>query len=284
MRQDLPPDQALQSTGQLTVRHNRLLRASALLTAILMAGSPTANQAFSYVGQGDDLPDMVLPQHGGGKASYLGDDTHLARVFAFVKGDHVRSADVLTELAALITEFEGRSVSWSLVVSDRHGGAWADSVAAAVPAAVVLIDTGDQLYAALGVALTPSVGLGTADGILHAYLPYQKIHYGATIRGHLQYLLGDIDATELAHTLQPTRDRVTDTAEAGCLRSLKLATMLIKMGKADKALIQVENVLGECPEMAEAYTTLAEIRRLQGDEAAALVAERRATDLIVSGP
>ncbi len=279
MCQNLSPDQALQPAGQLTVRRCKFLRGCALVATILVAGSPAANQAFSYVAQGEGLPEMDLPRHSGGQASYLGDDSHQARVFAFVKGEHARSTEVLGELAELIREFEGRPVSWALVVSDRHGAAWADSVAAAVPAATVLTDKGDRLYGALGVALSPSVGLGTADKILHAYLPYQKIHYGATIRAHLQYLLGDIDADTLAHTLKPSRDRVTDSAEAGCLRSLKLAGMLIKVGKGDKALIQVENVLGEGPEMAEAYTTLAAVRRLEGDESAAQSAERRAADL-----
>ena len=256
-----------------------LIRTCCLLLAILLAGAPAADHAFSYVGEGDALPEMRLPLHGGGEASYLGDDTHQARVFAFVKGGHQRSAEVLRELAGLIEEFKGRPIHWALVVTDRHGTAWADSVAAAVPAAVVLTDVHDELYGSLGVALSPSVGLGTADRKLHAYLPYQKIHYCAAIRAHLQYLLGDIDADQLARTIKPSRDRAADTAEAGCRRALKLAGMLIQSGKTDKALIQVENVLAECPQMAEGYSALAEVRRLQGDREGALSAERRARDL-----
>ena len=262
-------------------RH-KFLRSWALLATVLVAGSPTANQAFSYVGQGDRLPEISLPRHGGGQASYLGDGAPQARVFAFVKGEHTRSAELMAELAVLIGEFEDRPVSWALVVSDRHGAAWADSVALAVPTATVLTDEGDQLYGMLGVALCPSVGMGTADNILHAYLPYRKVHYGPTIRAHVQFLLGDIDGATLAHTLEPGRNRVSDSVEAGCRRSLKLAGMLIKAGKADKALIQVENVLGECPEMAEAYTALAAVRRLEGDETAAQNAELRAADLAPS--
>ena len=133
-------------------RH-KFLRSWALLATVLVAGSPTANQAFSYVGQGDRLPEISLPRHGGGQASYLGDGAPQARVFAFVKGEHTRSAELMAELADLIDEFEDRPVSWALVVSDRHGAAWADSVALALPTATVLTDEGDQLYGTLGVAL-----------------------------------------------------------------------------------------------------------------------------------
>ena len=55
-----------------------------ILLMILMTGSPAAHDSFSYVGQGEALPEMTLPRQNGGQASYLGDDTHRARVSAFV--------------------------------------------------------------------------------------------------------------------------------------------------------------------------------------------------------
>lgn len=248
----------------------------ACVLAVLFAGSPAANLAFSYVAQGDPLPPVELDRAGGGRESYLGSAADQARVFAFVKGDHARSAEILAEMAAIAVEFGDRPVHWALIVTDRHGAAWADSAAALLPGASVLIDHGDALYGTLGVALTPAVGLGTAEGVLHAYLPYRKIHFGAVLRAHLQFLLGDVDAAGLAEVLAPTRARVADSQEAGCLRALKLAGILLESGKTDKALIQVENALADCPDLAAAYEALAQVRRALGDEAGAEAAASRA--------
>ncbi|MGD9546007.1 MAG: tetratricopeptide repeat protein [Candidatus Krumholzibacteriia bacterium] len=262
----------------MTLLRSRLVPWGCVL-AVLFAGSPAANLAFSYVAEGEPLPPLELDRSGGGRESYVGAAGDLARVFAFVKGDHPHSAEIIAEMAAIAREFGDRPVHWALIVSDRHGAAWADSAAAALPGVSVLIDHGDTLYGTLGVALTPAVGLGTAEGVLHAYLPYRKIHFGAVLRAHLQFLLGDIDAAGLAEILEPVRSRVADSQEAGCLRALKLAGMLTRSGKTDKALIQIENALADCPELPDAYQALAEVRKLQGDEAGAEAAAMRALSL-----
>lgn len=247
--------------------------------AVLISGSPAADLAFSYVAEGDHLPPLELDRSGGGRESYLGGAGDRARIFAFVKGDHPRSAEIMAEMAAIAGEFADRPIHWALIVTDRHGAAWADSAAAALPGASVLIDHGDTLYGTLGVALTPAVGLGTADGLLHAYLPYRKLHFGAVLRAHLQFLLGDIDAAGLAEILEPVRSRVADSQEAGCLRALKLAGILLESGQADKALIQVEKAVADCPELPAAYETLAEVRKTLGDEAGASTAAKRARSM-----
>jgi hypothetical protein len=152
-------------------------------------------------------------------------------------------------------------------------------VAAAVPGATVLIDTADELYGKLGVALTPTVGLGTERKLLHAYLPYQKVHFTAVMRAHMRFLLGEIGGGALQAALEPAKVRVHDSTAAACGRALKLAEILIKDGKLDKAAIQIENTLGDCPDLAEAYELAARVRRLQGDETGAAAAERRAEEL-----
>lgn len=257
----------------------RAAQTAAVLLALAGMTLPAANLAFSTVAEGQPLPAMVLPGRDGGQESYLGDEQADARVFAFVKGEHPRSQEVLAEIADLMEEFADRPVHWVLVVSDRHGRGWADDVAAAVPAATVLTDPADGLYGTLGVALTPTVGLADSGGILHAYLPYQKVHFTAAMRAHLRYLLGEIDERQLAQALEPVKVRMHDSALDACRRALKLAEILIQDGKIDKAAIQIENTLGDCPDLTEAYEAAARVRRLQGDEAGAAAAQRRADEL-----
>lgn len=257
-------------------RHTFLLLAA---LALAIATAPAANLAFSYVSEGDPLPPMMLEDLKGTEVSYLGEESALARVFIFLKGGHPRSRDVAREAAELVPEFQGRRVHWAAIVSDRHGTAWADSFAAVLPGMDVLIDRGDALYGKLGVVLSPVVGIGNAEGILHAYLPYRKVHFQAALRTQLRLLLGDIDASEADALLNPDTTRIRDTEQAACLRKLKLAGMLATRGKTEKARVQVEAVLERCPELPEAYEALADILREQGDLQGAENASRRAADL-----
>jgi len=259
-------------------RHRKpgLLSAAVVLLTVTLA--PASQLAFSYVKTGEPLPSVTLATHDGGQADYLGDDTDRARVFAFLKGGHPRSDQVLAQLRNLRDVFADRPVSLTVVVSDRHGSAWADSLAARAGDVPVLIDVGDHLYGQMGVALSPSVGIGTAERTLHAYLPYQKLNYEAIIGAHIGFLLGDLDADALNRALHPT-GTAHDTAEAAALRKLKLADMLLKAGKLDKARQQTEDALAEFPDLAAGYDMLAAIHTAGGDEAAALAAAEHAAAL-----
>jgi tetratricopeptide (TPR) repeat protein len=227
------------------------------------AFASVASLAFSHVAEGDPLPQMQLAAPGGVMHSYLGADTDSVRVFAFVKGGHERSTELLEHLNALREEFSGRAVSWALIVSDRHGSAWADSVASLAPDLLLLVDHQDKLYGTLGVALSPSVGVGTGDGLLHAYLPYRKIHYQKIIGAHISYVLKDMSSDELAQVMNPS-GQARDTAEMAAARRLKLARMLLDRNNLEKALIQTEDVLAEFPDSADAYDLLAEIHEAAG--------------------
>ncbi len=236
-----------------------LRRSIAVTMAVLViAAFPGTDAAFSYATEGEPLPSMTLPRVGGGAESYLGEDDAVARVFAFVKADHKRSTELLTILDDLHREFAERPVHWALIVSDRHGGSQADSLSASYPDLPILRDMQDGLYGALGVALTPVVGIADEAGVLSVYLPYHKINYSASIAAHVRFLLGDIDDDALAKALAPS-GRVRDTADAGVLRTLKLARMLLDRGKFDQAQKQAEKALAAHPDQPDILELLADI-------------------------
>lgn len=263
--------------------HRRTGLVCAIVVLLTVALAPASQLAFSYVKDGEPLPPMELAVHGGGVADYRGGDGLEARVFAFIKGDHGRSDQVIRQLRELKESLAGRPVSFALIVSDRHGTGWADTVAAAAGDLPVLIDAGDALYGQLGVALTPSVGIGTVDRNLHVYLPFRKVNFQSVIGAHIAYLLGDIDAAGLDAVLNPS-GQAMDTARAGANRKLKLGRMLFERGKLDKARQQTEEALAEFPDLAEGYDLLAEILAAGGDEAGATGAAERAQALREAAP
>ena len=98
---------------------------------VLSAITVAADNAFSYVDEGDALPPMTLARHPEGDAGYVGEDQ--VSVFAFVKPGHDRSREIFERMRELTTEFEGRPVLWTLMVSDRADPDSLEAVAAACP-------------------------------------------------------------------------------------------------------------------------------------------------------
>ncbi|MBU8870905.1 MAG: hypothetical protein KOO60_08615 [Gemmatimonadales bacterium] len=263
--------------------HWRTLNGKWLCLAFTLAllgvvSAPASDLAFTFIAEGDLLPDMELDSARGGSAGYLGGEDSQARVFAFVKDGRVSSNEFLETMAGLHEEFLGRPVSWSLVVSKRCSPAWIDTVCNRCPDVSVLIDKDDKLYGTLGVPLTPVVGIGDGDRILRAYLTYRKINYQALISAHVKFILGDIDQAELDLLLNP-HGRMRDTVAGSSARKLKLARLLFDKQKFDLAIKQVESALSEQPNLPEAYELLVEIRLAGGDEAGAAEAREKADAL-----
>lgn len=251
---------------------------AALAGLLLVSLAGAAALAFKFVPVGGVLPPMELEKVGGGRADYLGGADTRASLFAFIKADQEGSEELLTILQELKPEHAARPVHFALVISGRADPAWADSILVRCPGATVLLDRDDALYGALGVPLTPVVGIGDGDHVLRAYLTYRKVHYKTVIDAHLKFVLGDLTAEQLAGALAPGGN-AQDSPEAAAGRKLKLARMLLDRGKPEAALTQARAVLAEHPDLAAAHRLLADIRRAQGDEEGAGAALRTAETL-----
>ncbi len=249
-----------------------------VLVLVFAVLAPASDLAFTHIQMGDSVPDLQLRRLDGDEERYLGPETSQARVFAFVKPDHERSAALINQWAELQAAFADQPVHWVLVISDRHNaGATADWDSLA-PGATVLVDTNDQLYGELGVPLTPVVGIADESGVLRAYLPYRRINYRTIITAHVRQVLGTISAEEMERLLNPSGG-VADSLLAGAKRRLKLGRMLLNRERLDAAETQVEEALGDCPNLAEGYLLLADIHRAAGRTAEADQAATRAQQL-----
>ena len=72
---------------------------------------------------------------------------------------------------------------------------------------------------------------------------------------------------------------VADSLLAGAKRRLKLGRMLLNRERLDAAAAQVEEALGDCPDLAEGFLLLADIHRAAGRTAEADQAAARAQQL-----
>ncbi len=247
----------------MRLRSTKTLITSILTGFLLVVSTPGPDLAFTMVPMGETVPDLQLTSLNGSPVSYLGLEQDQATVFAFVKANHQRSRHLISLWQELENSFVGEPVRWTLIISDRDttfNTAFLDSLG---KESTVLVDTADRLYGALGVVLTPTVGIVDNKGLLQAYLPYRKINYPQVISAHLKFVLKIIDSDQLQKILAPS-GRATDTACAGARRQLKLARMMIKRGKPEAALTQVEKALTECPDSLDALRLLAEIHETAG--------------------
>ncbi len=253
-------------------------RRSALLAAALLAAlgfGPLG--AFSHAAVGDKVESRELPALGGGQAPFMGDAR--ANVFFFVRPDQEHSRQVLSGLAGLVEELAGRSVHWTLIVSDRFSE---DETRAAMASAgldlPVLIDEGDALYGELGAALHPVLGIADEGHVLVAYQAFRKIHFMELLRARIRHQLGEISDAELAAVVDPPKADLAGRDD-GAERHLRLARMLRKAGQADKALASVAKSLELDPQQAAAHALAGSIHAGRGDCTTALEAFGRALAL-----
>ncbi len=253
----------------------------ALTFCLVLLGStltPASDLAFTNIKLGEPLPDLQLVTIDGPLERYLGPTETRASVFAFIKAHHKHSEHLIAQWQELQSSFAGQGVHWVLIISDRHEAELTAPWDSLAPGSTVLIDSGDQLYGQLGVALTPTVGIADQDGVLQAFLPYRQINYPAIISAHVRKVLGTITPEEMEKLLNPSGG-AKDTQRAGAKRKIKLSRMLLKRGRLEGALSQVESALAECPELKEGYLLLAEIHSAAGRTDEAKLATERADSL-----
>jgi tetratricopeptide (TPR) repeat protein len=238
-----------------------------LTAAASLLGAPLAAGAFLRADVGDVIGNVELRCLSGGNRPLLGNAT--VNVFVFFKPGQEHSRTALTQLVEIEKEFAGKSVHWVAVASDRSKAveiqAEIKETGLSMP---VLIDTGDELYGRLGVALCPSIGITDKDHKLVADLPFAKVNYATIIRGHIRHQLKEISAAELESLLNPPVATQGGDAEVA-RRRLKYAAKLFQAGSHEKALENVENSLEKDPKLADAHALRGQILSALGrrDEA-----------------
>ncbi len=248
------------------MKRNTLLFFCLMLAAIFLH-APLAASGFHRAVIGDVIENAELAALSGDKQLLLGDAT--VNVFVFFKPGQDHSRITLIQLAELEREFAGKPVRWVAVASDRFTSAEIEAEVRTLGLIMpVLIDTGDELYGRLGVALSPDIGITDRQHRLVADLPYTKVNYATMIRGHIRHQLQEISDTELQNILNPpAATQGGDVAVAH--RHLKYAERLFQAGLNEKALENVQASLEKDPTQAAAHALQGQILAEQGrrDEA-----------------
>jgi len=248
-----------------------------LALAAIFLFAPHAAAGFHRAAIGDVIENAELPSLSGGTQSLLGDAT--VNVFVFFKPDQEHSQTTLTHLVELEREFAGRSVRWVAVASDRFKPAVIEAEVKAIGLAMpVLIDSGDELYGRLGVALSPNIGITDRQHKLVADLPFTKVNYATVIRGHIQHQLKEISDAELQNILNPPAATQGSNGEVAH-RHLKYAERLFQAGLYEKAFENVEISLAKDPTLVAAYTLQGQILSVQGRREEALQSFDKALEL-----
>lgn len=257
------------------IRRHARAAAAALAVSAVVARAPrarAADRAPIFVARsegdrhaqlGDLVDDVELPTVDGRKDRLLGKGMK-ANVFVFFRPDQEHSLDTLKELAACEVEFQSKPVRFVGVVSDSSP---ADEVRTAVNAAgvkmPVLVDTGDALYARLGVRLYPLIGVVDGKRKLVAWEPFRKINYCERARVRVRYLLGEATELDIAKVDAPEASENKSTEEGKAKRHVNFARMLLQMGDHAQALAEVQKALLIAPSAA-AYTLQGEVLAAMG--------------------
>lgn len=256
----------------MTPRTSAVAAAALLFPALLAAGPARAVDPALVVARaegdrhaqiGDLVDDVELPTLDGRRERLLGRGTK-ANVFVFFRPQQDHSLETLKVLAACEAEFRSKPVRFVGVVSDT---AAADEVRATVQEAgvrmPVLVDTGDALYAQLGVRLHPLIGLVDARRKLTAWEPFRKINYCERLRVRIRHLLGEATEREIAEVDAPEQVDDPPKEEGVAKRHLNYARMLLKMGEHAEALAEVQKALLIAPSAA-AYAAQGEVLAAMG--------------------
>lgn len=217
---------------------------------------------FANVAPGQALPERSLPRVGGKPQPYLTKSP--VTVFFFFTPGTKNGQLALKKLGELEKEFGGKAVSWVALVSGSANVTEAQRDAAeASLAAPLLRDEGDELYGALGIALTPVVGIADAQHRLLAYLPFHKLQYQDFIRAWVRFALGEFDQAQLDRAIQPPPLLLEGGEVDVATRYLRLAQKQRERGELDKALANTRKSL-EHAELPTANALLGALLAVQG--------------------
>jgi tetratricopeptide (TPR) repeat protein len=100
----------------------------------------------------------------------------------------------------------------------------------------VLSDTGDGVYASLGLSLHPVVVIVDRERKLAAFEPFRSVNFCDVVSAQLRHVLREISDEELRAALDPQPSTTRPGAASGGKRYRSLAEALLKAGNHDKAI------------------------------------------------
>ena len=232
-----------------------------------MAGFPPAIAAHAAVGT--PVADVDLPlKEGSGKVPLLG--AGQASVLVFFRPDQGRSRAALRDLAQCRKALAGKPARWVSLVPES---APAEPVAAMVRESgfdlPVLSDSGDGVYASLGLSLHPVVVIVDRDRKLAAFEPFRSVSFCDVVSAQLRYVLREISQEELRAALDPQPSMQSGPASGG-KRYRSLAEALLKTGNHDKAIQNARKSIELEPGSADGHALLGRILLSKGDCPAAV--------------
>jgi len=241
------------------------------LLALSVAGFLGVLEQASHrtpVGQVIDNPQLATTD--GGKARIMGDAQ--ANVMVFFRPGEDNSRGVLKDLAAGVKEFAGKSVRFVGIVSDRHKGAEVQAeLKEAGLVMPVLVDSGDKLFADLGLTLMPTICMADKAHKLAFATPFTKVNYWQITRAQIRYLLKEITEAQMQAALNPEAP-VFKGEDSIARRHVKMAEMQLKSGQADKALDAARSAVQHGPKLAAAHSVMGAVLAAKGDCKAAVAA------------
>jgi len=139
----------------------------------------------------------------------------------------------------------------------------------------VLVDHGDEVYGALGLALHPVVIIVGRDKKLAAFEPFRKLNYCPVVQARIRLLLGEISEADMEKVLSPPR-AVQGGNDQVAKRYRAFAERLFQDKKYESALESVRKSLEKDPQLATAHALLGEILAAQEKCAEAIPAFEQA--------
>jgi len=259
------------------------LRCVAALAAwVCVSAAAEPIDAFYNLKVGERVENAALPTLDGKKGTLLVEGK--ATVFVFFRGEQETSELALGQIAALHKKLEDRAVHWVGIISDDYG---TEDVRALVKRAglrmPVLIDKGNVLYGRIGVVLHPTVGVTDAKHALTAYEPYRRINYSAVIEARLLRSLGEINDADVDKVLNPPKIPLGGDQQKAA-RNLKMAEMLYKAKKYDKAVKIAKRSVELAPDLAAAHGLIAASHAATGKCRTAQAAVKKALALDPGDP
>ena len=221
---------------------------------LLLWLTATASSGLGFVAVGTRVPAMELPTPSGETRPLV--DPDRTTVFLFFDPEKPHSLEALHEMAGVQARVGTEDVRWIGILSDRFDPAKAEeAVSGAGVRLQLLLDRNDALYGALEVRLYPTAGVIDPTGVLRAYVPYSSSNFAGALEAHLLHALGRLDDEGLEKALHPHAASVeSDNGKAR--RHIKLAEMLWKVGRQDKAIEEARRAVENAPDMASAHAVL----------------------------
>ncbi|MGC4000607.1 MAG: hypothetical protein QM767_25435 [Anaeromyxobacter sp.] len=227
---------------------NHRIRTLAAAALLLMAGAGRAAAA--------QVEDTELATINGGYEPLLGTGAKV-NALVFFRSDQDRSFDALRQLAGAEREFSSKPVHWVAVIS---GGASLENVKAATAATgaqmPVVVDMGDRIFRALGVAGYPTVIYADGAGRVTAMDLYAGGDLRAMAAGRIRFGLGEIDKAAMERAMAGDAEGMAGPDPAKkAMTNVNMARKLYALGLYAKAVKQAQRALEQAPVPA-AYTVI----------------------------